>query len=409
MIFGGYDTSRFTPNAATFTLAGDIDRDIVVAIQSITFSGTTQSSLLSSPIFAFIESTDTNLWLPAAACQSFEKAFGLLKDNNTGLYLINNTHYAQLQTENPQVTFALANGLSGGQTVNIVLPFSAFALSASYPLTPNSTYYFPLKVAANDTQYTLGRTFLQEAYLTVDYERGNFSISQCLWNDGAPSEIAAIISSSYTTNFSSTASPGKKSSSTSVSPAVVAGVVVGVIAIIAVCVLGVLVVRRKKRPISTTPTENLGLSTLNKVKADEDKMSVYPPDSPLPGYKKDDPASSIYRSSSFVDSELGTMGEIHQLPEAHHMNEEDYLAAARRMESQRRAGQTTELGGRAMMYEVMGDLPTPAEMDDQGSREGLLLSPSRAASGNGSRPTSSRSDRSRVTGPVPDHLSTAQS
>lgn len=166
LIFGGFDTSRFTPNSATFTLAGDIDRDIVVGIQSITYSGTTEVNLLSSPTYAFIESTDPNFWLPEAACQAFENAFGISIDNATGLYLINTTYYAQLQAENPQVTFTLASTLSGGETVNIVLPFNAFALSASYPFTPNDTndtYYFPLKKAANDTQNTLGRAFLQEA------------------------------------------------------------------------------------------------------------------------------------------------------------------------------------------------------------------------------------------------------
>jgi hypothetical protein len=163
LIFGGYDKSRFQTNAATFSLAGDINRDIVVAVQSIVYSGTTQTTLLSSPIFAFIESTDANIWLPASACQAFERVFGLVADNSTGLYLMNTTHYNSLLTANPEVTFTLANSLSGGQTVSVVLPFSAFALPAVYPFTPNSTYYFPLKVAANETQYTLGRTFLQEA------------------------------------------------------------------------------------------------------------------------------------------------------------------------------------------------------------------------------------------------------
>jgi len=163
LIFGGYDSSRFVSNSASFTLNQDIDRDIVVAIQSITYSGTTQSTLLSTPTFAFIESTDQNIWLPEAACQAFEQAFGLSIDNKTGLYLMNSTQYTQLAAENPQVTFTLSNSLSGGETVSIVLPFGAFALQASYPFTPNDTYYFPLKKAANDTQNTLGRVFLQEA------------------------------------------------------------------------------------------------------------------------------------------------------------------------------------------------------------------------------------------------------
>jgi hypothetical protein len=163
LIFGGYDSSRFTPNSASFTLAGDIDRDIVVGIQAITYSGTTQSSLLPTPKYAFIESTDPNIWLPKDACQQFEQAFGISVDNATGLYLINSTHYAKLQATNPQVTFTLGDSITGGEAVNVVLPFGALALPASYPFTPNDTYYFPLKAAANDSQITLGRAFLQEA------------------------------------------------------------------------------------------------------------------------------------------------------------------------------------------------------------------------------------------------------
>jgi hypothetical protein len=144
-------------------LDGDIDRDIVVVIQSITYNGASQDILLSKPTTAFIESTDPNIWLPEAACKAFEQAFGISIDNSTGLYLMNSTQYTQLQAANPQVTFTLSNSLSGGDTVSIVLPFSAFALSTSPPFTSNNTYNFPLRVAANDSQNTLGRAFLQEA------------------------------------------------------------------------------------------------------------------------------------------------------------------------------------------------------------------------------------------------------
>ena len=34
---------------------------------------------------------------------------------------------------------------------------------------------------ATDDQYTLGRSFLQDAYLAVDYDQGNFSVYQALY------------------------------------------------------------------------------------------------------------------------------------------------------------------------------------------------------------------------------------
>jgi hypothetical protein len=186
------DLSRFITNEVYFSLADDISRDLLVAIQSISFTGRSQAVLLSDPIYAFIDSTDPNIWLPAAACAKFEEAFGISLDNATGLYLVNDTQHAALLAEEAEVTLRLGDGLTGGATVAITLPYSAFALTARYPLVETTSYYFPLKQADGELQYTLGRVFLQEAYLTVDYERRNFSVSQCTWDLGAEPDIASI-------------------------------------------------------------------------------------------------------------------------------------------------------------------------------------------------------------------------
>jgi hypothetical protein len=163
LIFSGYDQSRFTSNSVSFTMADDITRDLVVYLQSISYSGSTSSILLSNPIDIFIDSTDPNLWLPDSVCNEFEKAFGLTMDNDSGLYLVNDTQNTELLNSEAEVTFRLSDVGTGGDAVVITLPYEAFALTAKPPLVDNSSYYFPLKRAANSTQYTLGRVFLQEA------------------------------------------------------------------------------------------------------------------------------------------------------------------------------------------------------------------------------------------------------
>jgi hypothetical protein len=163
LIFSGYDTSRFQENPVSFTMADDVTRDLVVALQSISYSGSTSTTLLSNPIDIYIDSTDPNLWLPAEACDAFEKAFGLTLDSQTGLYLVNETHRNRLLDSNAQVSFRLSDVKSGGDTVTIVLPYAAFDLTAENPLVENTSHYFPLKRANSSSQYTLGRTFLQEA------------------------------------------------------------------------------------------------------------------------------------------------------------------------------------------------------------------------------------------------------
>lgn len=144
-------------------MADDITRDLVVALQAITYSGADQASLLPSPINIYIDSTDPNIWLPKSAVEAFESAFDLTLDEDSNLYLINDTHHNSLLKSDAEVSFRLSDVLDGGDTVTITLPYQAFALRAEYPLVEKSSYYFPLKLAANESQCTLGRTFLQEA------------------------------------------------------------------------------------------------------------------------------------------------------------------------------------------------------------------------------------------------------
>lgn len=116
-----------------------------------------------------IDSTVPYIYLPEDACAKFEAAFGLQYDESNDIYTINSTAHTALSAMNPSITFTLSN--TGGQTLDIVLPYAAFDLTATFPVitSGNDTNYFPLKRAANDTQYTLGRAFLQEAWVDIFY------------------------------------------------------------------------------------------------------------------------------------------------------------------------------------------------------------------------------------------------
>lgn len=82
-----------------------------------------------------------------------------------------------------------------GRTINIDLPHSTFDLQAGYPIFANSTNYFLIRRAANESQYVIGRAFLQEAYLSVDWERSYFNISQAVFAAPMPEpDIVTILS-----------------------------------------------------------------------------------------------------------------------------------------------------------------------------------------------------------------------
>jgi hypothetical protein len=191
------------PNDLTFGFAPDNERDIVVGVVGVTANSATKSNvnLLKRDQFTmYIDSTVAELYLPKEVCSAFEDAFGLKYDNNTQLYLVDDLLHETLKADNATVTFSLGQKFSTNATVDITLPYAAFDHIAKPPYRGlrNATRYFPIRRAEKESQFVLGRTFLQEAYLVVDWERQNFSVSQCNWKWGVQPSIVPILSPAYT-------------------------------------------------------------------------------------------------------------------------------------------------------------------------------------------------------------------
>jgi len=217
-------------------------------------------------MFAAIDSTLPYIWLPIEACDLFANQFNLTYDNNTDLYVVNDTAHKQLLATNPTVTFKLGTTLYDGTFQNIELPYAAFDLQASYPLYENATNYFPIRRAANDTQYTLGRTFLQEAYIIVDHERHNFTIAQANFSANMPdSQIVSILSPAYDTQKNNTIEPIEQPSP-ALSSGAIAGIVIGAVLAVTLVLVALFFYLRKRKskthsPVPSTdtdthPTEN---------------------------------------------------------------------------------------------------------------------------------------------------------
>ncbi|KAF1848877.1 acid protease [Cucurbitaria berberidis CBS 394.84] len=202
LTLGGYDASRFIPNDLTFILAPDNERDLVVGVVGLTASTTTTQNinlLKRDDVTMFIDSTVAELWLPVEICKAFEEAFGLKHDAATDLYLVDDALHQNLMTQNPSVTFTLGQKYSTATTLQITLSYAAFDLQASPPYRglQEKTKYFPIRRGNDSSQWVLGRTFLQEAYLTVDWERQNFSLSAIDWTFGKQSDLVPIVSPQY--------------------------------------------------------------------------------------------------------------------------------------------------------------------------------------------------------------------
>lgn len=164
---GGYDSSRFTPNEVIFDLAPTTARELVVGLRSVVLvdSNGDETSMLSAGHQTLVDSTATHIWLPEDACKSFEVAFDLTYDPIANLYLINDTVHDALLKRNASVVFQLSNSLVAGPAVNITLPYASFDLEVqnTYALVRDTSKYFPLRRARDESQFTLGRVFCQES------------------------------------------------------------------------------------------------------------------------------------------------------------------------------------------------------------------------------------------------------
>jgi hypothetical protein len=190
-----------------------------------------------------IDSAQPQIGLPLEACLMFERAFGLEWNDTLQLYIINENTHTALVRMNPSVSFQLG-GNTNGISQTFALPYSAFDLQLAPPLVENVTHYFPLKRAANWRQNVLGRVFLQEIYLTVDYERANFSLSQ-VYPPGGSGYILPISSALDTSQSrNETAVGAQNTGSPTLSPGAYAGIGVGV-GLIALISIGLLVSWKK--------------------------------------------------------------------------------------------------------------------------------------------------------------------
>ena len=158
-------------------------------------SNGSQHSLLPLPHLTFIDSTIPYIYLPSEACDSFERVLGLSWDDAAQLYIVDEQLHQELLTRKPKFNFELGNSLAGGSTMEIVLPYSSFDLTFKPTYDSDAIRYFPLRRAANDSQLTLGRSFLQEAYIITNYETGDFSVSQCRFDELVTQNIQPILPS----------------------------------------------------------------------------------------------------------------------------------------------------------------------------------------------------------------------
>lgn len=173
---------------------------------------------------ANIDSTLPFLILPDCVCDKFQDSFGLTYDPVENLYFVNDTMHEQNKRLNATVKFKIVAGsVDSADFATITLGYSAFDHQWSSRTGNNATNYFPIQKSKNGL-YTLGRTFLQEAYIVVDYERFNFTVAPAYYADAMPKDDLKII---YNTTYHPPSGPADSGSG--LGSGAIAGTVVGIV------------------------------------------------------------------------------------------------------------------------------------------------------------------------------------
>jgi hypothetical protein len=242
LTLGGYDSTRLKANQSLSLKFAQTDvKPLMVGVQSIlasdSLNGTASMTFGTNGHMSLIDSGVPELWLPTQVAENFASSFGLFYDNRTNYYIINSTMHDKWTAANPSFTFKLGTtAFDDGNSVNIILPYQAFEHQLGWPIYSPASYYFPIRRAANDTQYVLGRALLQQTYLIVDQERKNFTIAQAEFPDTSVSpHLVAIIS------------PNTSTGGSSLGTGAIVGIAVGGVVVIALAVLAFFCFRRRRK------------------------------------------------------------------------------------------------------------------------------------------------------------------
>lgn len=330
----------------TFIFAPDNERDLVVGVVGLTANTTSVQNidlLKRDDVNMFIDSTVAELWLPVEICKAFEESFGLKYDATTDLYLVDDTLHQNLLAQNPSITFTLGQKYRTDLTLQITLPYAAFDLEASPPYRglQSKSKYFPIRRGNDSSQWVLGRTFLQEAYLTVDWERQNFSLSAVDWTFGKQANLTPIVSPKYAELYH--AAPKSRPLSTGVIIGIAVGI--GLAFLLAMCVTAWWFWRRRhKRKLEAIKAkyEADAATAAATAKKDAAEKSDEPPTSPM----QDGEEGNMV----FPKAELpGDSAVHHEL--STDIKEKDPMAAIE-------ADNTEQ-----QIYEMPGDMPVLQEAD----------------------------------------------
>lgn len=277
LYFGGYDRNRIVGNVLTLGGTGDISNELTlndISINVIDGSspfdfGDSQtgllaegnSSLSSGGLKVHVDGCSPYLTLPSSTCEAIASHLPVTKNEALGLYTWNtdDAKYTQVVNSASALIFSFI-GSSNTDQITIAVPFRHLNLTLDAPLVTSKTQYFPCYTGPAG-QYTLGRAFLQDAFVGAHWGNKAWWIAQApgpnipspniitlakgdktiaaskndwkeswsgSWKALTPAEVSASATVAATTSTSTNVSGDGTAGSTGLSTGAQAGIGVGV-------------------------------------------------------------------------------------------------------------------------------------------------------------------------------------
>ncbi|EEY17874.1 conserved hypothetical protein [Verticillium alfalfae VaMs.102] len=191
--FGGYDQNRVIGDVlvtatsfheAPITLR-DISLEVVQGASPFTFD-TKQDNLLTanndtmgSALPVYVDGCSPYLTLPKSTCDNIASHLPVIYDSDLGLYLWNTSDpYWPLVVSSASVLAFTFLASSNTETLVVRVPFSHLNLTLTAPLVNGDPKpYFPC-FTGGDGLYTLGRAFLQDAFLGANWNQDKWFVAQ---------------------------------------------------------------------------------------------------------------------------------------------------------------------------------------------------------------------------------------
>ncbi|KAK4448427.1 eukaryotic aspartyl protease [Podospora aff. communis PSN243] len=195
LFWGGYDRNRVVGDVLALDggfyepiLLKNIAITVVKGASPFAFPSTSKPGLLaqgnsslssSAGLPIVIDPCSPYLSLPRSTCDAIASHLPVTYCPNLGLYIWDMTSpkTTQILTSASALSFTLPGG-TNTQTLTIHVPFRHLNLTLSKPLALAPTQYFPCYTSSGTRASVLGRAFLQDAFLSANWESSRVWLAQ---------------------------------------------------------------------------------------------------------------------------------------------------------------------------------------------------------------------------------------